>query len=125
MVEVDAAVQDKARQTGQGKRQAIGLTAKDVRAAEDVILDKAAPPPADAMALDTMATDTPASDDRASQLVEPGRALALADFGPPSLGTGERLMRLAYRLGVPGQALTVASVTVAVRKLCLSKLLAP
>ena len=106
MVEVDAAVQDKARQTGQGKRQAIGLTAKDVRAAEDVILDKAAPPPADAMALDTMATDTPASDDRASQLVEPGRALALADFGPPSLGTGERLMRLAYRLGVPGQALT-------------------
>lgn len=40
------------------------------------------------------------------ELIEPGRALALADFGPPSLGAGERLMRLAYRLGVPGGALS-------------------
>ena len=27
--------------------------------------------------------------------IEPGRALALADFSPPSLGAGERLIRLA------------------------------
>ncbi len=40
-----------------------------------------------------------------SELVEPGRALALADFAPPSLGAGERLLRLAYRLGVPGATL--------------------
>jgi uncharacterized heparinase superfamily protein len=40
-----------------------------------------------------------------SEVVEPGRALALADFAPPSLGAGERLLRLAYRLGVPGSAL--------------------
>jgi hypothetical protein len=40
------------------------------------------------------------------ELIEPGRALALADFSPPSLGAGERLLRLAYRLGVPGSMLT-------------------
>jgi uncharacterized heparinase superfamily protein len=40
------------------------------------------------------------------QVVEPGRALALSDFTPPSVGAGERLIRLAYRLGVPGPALT-------------------
>ena len=30
--------------------------------------------------------------DRAGELIEPGRALALVDFSPPSLGAGERLM---------------------------------
>ncbi|MFM5918269.1 MAG: heparinase II/III family protein [Novosphingobium sp.] len=40
------------------------------------------------------------------ELVEPGRALALADFAPPSLGAGERLIRLAYRFGVSGSTLT-------------------
>ncbi|MFN3517090.1 MAG: heparinase, partial [Novosphingobium sp.] len=34
------------------------------------------------------------------EVVEPGRALALADFAPPAIGAGERLLRLAYRLGV-------------------------
>jgi uncharacterized heparinase superfamily protein len=37
--------------------------------------------------------------------VEPGRALALADFEPPQIGAGERLIRLAYRMGVPGHTL--------------------
>jgi uncharacterized heparinase superfamily protein len=52
---------------------------------------------------------TPAEDGSASgrgELIEPGRALALADFSPPSLGAGERLIRLAYRLGIPGAMLT-------------------
>jgi uncharacterized heparinase superfamily protein len=40
------------------------------------------------------------------ELIEPGRALALADFSPPSLGAGERLIRFAYRLGIPGAMLT-------------------
>jgi uncharacterized heparinase superfamily protein len=40
------------------------------------------------------------------EVIEPGRALALADFNPPSLGAGERLIRLAYRLGIPGGTLT-------------------
>lgn len=39
------------------------------------------------------------------RIVEPGRALAIADFAPPALGAGERLVRLAYRLGVPGSVL--------------------
>ena len=38
-------------------------------------------------------------------IIEPGHALALADFAPPSLGAGERLVRLAYRLGIPSRIL--------------------
>jgi uncharacterized heparinase superfamily protein len=41
------------------------------------------------------------------ELIEPGRALALADFAPPSLGAGERLVRLAYRAGIPASMLTL------------------
>ena len=40
------------------------------------------------------------------EVVEPGRALALADFSPPSVSAGERLVRLAYSLGISGSALT-------------------
>lgn len=40
------------------------------------------------------------------EVIEPGRALALADFAPPALGAGERLIRLAYRFGVPSTLLT-------------------
>ncbi len=39
------------------------------------------------------------------QLIEPGRSLALASFVPPVLGAGDRLIRLAYRLGISGSAL--------------------
>jgi uncharacterized heparinase superfamily protein len=38
--------------------------------------------------------------------LEPGRALALVDFSPPAVGAGERLIRFAYRMGVPGTMLT-------------------
>ncbi|MCH7630200.1 heparinase II/III family protein [Novosphingobium sp.] len=38
-------------------------------------------------------------------VIEPGRALALADFSPPSVGAGDRLARFAYRLGLPPGAL--------------------
>ncbi len=41
----------------------------------------------------------------AGEVIEPGRALALADFSPPSVGAGEALIRLAYRLGVSGSTL--------------------
>lgn len=33
------------------------------------------------------------------------RALVLADFNPPEISAGERLIRLAYRLGIPGSTL--------------------
>jgi uncharacterized heparinase superfamily protein len=41
-----------------------------------------------------------------SEFIEPGRALALTDFAPPAIGAGERLIRLAYRLGIPATMLT-------------------
>ena len=47
----------------------------------------------------------PSKTSAAGELIEPGRALALTDFSPPELGAGERLVRLAYRLGVPGAVL--------------------
>jgi uncharacterized heparinase superfamily protein len=40
------------------------------------------------------------------ELIEPGRALVLADFGPPATSAGEKLIRLAYRLGVSGSTLS-------------------
>ena len=49
-----------------------------------------------------VAAAEPSATDR---IIEPGRALALADLAPPSLGAGDRLVRLAYRLGVPGGVL--------------------
>lgn len=42
----------------------------------------------------------------ADEVIEPGRAIALADFAPPAIGAGERLIRLAYRLGVSGATLS-------------------
>ncbi|WP_369821497.1 heparinase II/III family protein [Novosphingobium sp. CF614] len=41
-----------------------------------------------------------------AEQIEPGRALALIDFSPPSVGMGERLIRMAYRLGIPGTMLS-------------------
>lgn len=37
--------------------------------------------------------------------LEPGRSLAIADFSPPQVSAGERLIRLAYGLGLPPSAL--------------------
>ena len=81
MIEVNAGTQGKSPKPGQGKRQAIPLTSD-------------------------MGEPTAAAKPRGGQVVEPGRALALADFTPPAVGAGDRLIRLAYRLGVPGTAFT-------------------
>ncbi len=45
------------------------------------------------------------NDPRDTQPLGPARALVLSDFVPPSVGAGERLIRLAYRLGIPGSTL--------------------
>jgi uncharacterized heparinase superfamily protein len=37
---------------------------------------------------------------------ETGRALVLSDFNPPSVSASERLIRLAYRVGISGSTLT-------------------
>lgn len=48
----------------------------------------------------------PTTDEAPGTMIEPGRALALADFSPPTVSAGERLIRLAYRMGVPSTMLT-------------------
>ena len=52
-----------------------------------------------------VAADETAEPFAPERIIEPGRTLVLADFAPPSLGAGELLIRLAYRLGVPGGVL--------------------
>ncbi len=44
--------------------------------------------------------------DQPGTILEPGKSLVLSSFVPPALGAGERLIRLAYRLGVPSATLT-------------------
>ncbi len=62
----------------------------------------------------------PASDSASgSEVFEPGRMLALTDFTPPSLSAGERLIRFAYSIGVPGSTLAAPF-----RKTAKAKLLA-
>lgn len=52
------------------------------------------------------ADDVPAATDKADLApLEPDRALAIADFSPPQVSAGERLIRLAYGLGLPPSAL--------------------
>lgn len=41
----------------------------------------------------------------ANEAVETGQQLALSDFNPPAISAGERLVRFAYRMGIPGGAL--------------------
>ena len=47
-------------------------------------------------------TGTPAN----PEVIEPGRALVLSDFTKPEISATERFLRFAYRLGVPGSALS-------------------
>jgi uncharacterized heparinase superfamily protein len=48
-------------------------------------------------------------------VIEPGRALALADFSPPQVSSGERLIRLAYRFGMGPRTLNPFAKRVAPR----------
>ncbi len=78
--------------------------------AEEGVLSEEDTPPArrDDGAADSLAGDygAAAAGQAPDEVIEPGRALALADFSAPALGAGERLIRLAYRFGVPGTMLT-------------------
>ena len=66
----------------------------------------------DAMAEDVslLLAAAPVPDFAPSQIpgatIEPGRALALADFSPPAVGVGERLIRFAYQIGIRGAVLS-------------------
>ena len=82
----DAALTSRSAQASAADVPALPLGESDDGGLVNVAVDDLAPPP--------------------GELVEPGRALALADFAPPSVGVGERIMRLAYRFGVSGAALS-------------------
>ena len=66
--------------------------------------------PAAALAVPLKAGEDMLTDPGAARLIElgpkPFGALALADFDPPAITAGERLIRLAYRLGFSGPTLT-------------------
>lgn len=57
---------------------------------EELALDAPAPPPAAKAEAQTAA---------------PSRELVLSDFNPPDASPGERLIRFAYRMGIPGHTL--------------------
>ncbi len=82
---------------------------RDVLASGDVhSADAADPATTPAIPLDSLAEEAlVTAGTEPGELIEPGRALALADFAPPSLGAGERLLRLAYRAGIPASMLTL------------------
>lgn len=40
------------------------------------------------------------------EVIAPGRTLALSDFTPPAISAGERFVRFAYGMGVPGSVLS-------------------
>ncbi|MDZ4306878.1 heparinase II/III family protein [Allopontixanthobacter sp.] len=54
---------------------------------------------------EALVTQSPESGE-AGPILEPGKSLVLTDFAPPAISPGERLIRLAYRLGVPPSTLT-------------------
>jgi uncharacterized heparinase superfamily protein len=58
--------------------------------------------------LPTPVPDLPEMEDAEGpdQVIRPGRALALTDFVPPRASAGEKMIRLAYKLGMPASMLT-------------------
>ncbi|MBS0477086.1 MAG: heparinase II/III family protein, partial [Proteobacteria bacterium] len=89
-------------------RDAAGTSRDSVAGDEGV--DRAIPLSGDAEVSVLSEADVPPADELRApapgEVIEPGRALALADFAPPAVGAGERLLRLAYRLGIPGSTLS-------------------
>ncbi|WP_181815809.1 heparinase II/III family protein [Alteripontixanthobacter maritimus] len=61
---------------------------------------------------------------KGSELLEPGRALVVSDFTTPRLNPGEKLIRLAYRMGIPS-ATIVAPFRKAQRTRLLAKVKPP
>ncbi|WP_301750888.1 heparinase II/III family protein [uncultured Erythrobacter sp.] len=78
-------------------------TSASIRA--DALVERVADNPVLALASEAEPGATPAASPEQPQLAEPSRALALSDVIAVKAGPGEALMRLAYRLGVPGHAL--------------------
>ena len=88
-----------------GELGLLGRRSGDNGAREDGAGSPAFPLTASPLGDAAYVVDAPSDPETPGQIIEPGRGLALADFALPSLGAGERLVRLAYRLGVPGGVL--------------------
>ena len=71
----------------------------------DALVERVADNPVLALATGSEPGADSAPSPEQPQLAEPSRALALSDVIAVKAGPGEALMRLAYRLGVPGHAL--------------------
>jgi uncharacterized heparinase superfamily protein len=71
----------------------------------DALVERVADNPVLALATGAEPGAASAPSPEQPQLAEPSRALALSDVIAVKAGPGEALMRLAYRLGVPGHAL--------------------
>ncbi len=61
--------------------------------------------PLDDHRAEELALETPAQAERDEPAPAPSRELVLSDFNPPDVSAGERLIRLAYRMGIPGSTL--------------------
>ena len=61
--------------------------------------------PLDAQGDDFLVTSEDGAPD-AHETIAADRALVLTDFNPPEISVGERFLRVAYRLGIPGGTLT-------------------
>ncbi len=77
----------------------------DAAAGLEPALTMAATAPGDDLVLEAPRPADGPGAERINDVIEPGRALALADFDPPGVGAGARLMRMAYRIGIPASAL--------------------
>lgn len=55
---------------------------------------------------DQLVRSDPLAHSAKRETLEPGRSLVVSDFAPPSISAAQRLIRLAYRLGVPASTLT-------------------
>ncbi len=85
----------------------------DSGARDDRLTPPAAAVPTDAEEMMAVPLDSAVDEPHSShsgmtgeKIIEPGRALVRADFNPPATNAGERFIRMAYRLGVPGSALS-------------------
>ncbi|WP_232332846.1 heparinase II/III family protein [Novosphingobium aquimarinum] len=72
------------------------------RAEEGITQDSTDQPSANAAA----SVDGGEASHAPDQVIRPGRALALTDFVPPRASAGEKLIRLAYKMGMPASMLT-------------------
>ncbi|NTZ43756.1 heparinase [Altererythrobacter sp. SALINAS58] len=80
----------------------MALPLRSANGAEDDLVVRAAAP----LEESADAASARSSEPGPGEVLEPGRSLVHADFRAPSIGAADRLVRLAYRLGVPGQTLS-------------------